>query len=148
MFDISFTSGVTNGFVFFAQVMDSLHVTAYDFIWFPEPVSLLTGVHRLIYRFFNLDFFSINGLSFCIWKGASTLNILTFKFVTVTYALLLVVVTIKLMNTFNFYHWCPSVKRNPVKSHVIHGISALLVMHITPLEVKGIFTMWFYVKVM
>ena len=107
------------------DVMQShpLHV-----IWFPEPVSLLTDVHKLIYRFFNLDFFSINGLSFCIWKGASTLDILTFKFVTVTYALLLVIVTIKLMNTFNFYHWCPPVKRNPVKSYVIHGLSALLVM--------------------
>ena len=128
VFDISFTSGVTNGFVFFAQVMDSLHVTAYDFIQFPAPVSLLTDVHRFIYRFFNLDFFSINGLSFCLWKGASTLDILTFKFVTVTYALLLVIATIKLMNTFNFYRWCPSLKRNPVKSYVIHGLSAFLVM--------------------
>ena len=128
IFDISFTSGTTYGFVFFAQVMDSLHVTAYDFIWLPKPVSFLTDVYRFIYRIFNLDFFSINGLSFCLWKDASTLDILTFKFVMVTYALLLVIVTIKLMNTFNFYRWCPFLKRNPVKSYVIHGLSALLVM--------------------
>ena len=128
VFDISFTSGVVNGFVFFAQVMDSLHVTAYDFIWFPKPVSLLTDVHQFIYRIFNLDFFCISGLSFCLWQGASTLDIIAFKFVTVTYSLLLVIVTIKLMNTFNFYRWCPSLKRNPEKSYVIHGISTLLVM--------------------
>ena len=128
VFDISFTSGVTNGFVFFAQVMESLHVTAYDFIRFPAPVSLLTDVHRFIYRFFNLDFFSINDLSFCLWQGASTLDILTFKYVTVIYALLLVIATVKLMNTFNFYRWCPSLKQNPEKSYVIHGLSALLVM--------------------
>ena len=126
--DINFTSGVTNGFVFFAQVMESLHVTAYDFIRFPAPVSLLTDVHRFIYRFFNLDFFSINDLSFCLWQSASTLDILTFKFVTVIYAMLLVIATVKLMNTFNFYRWCPFLKRNPVKSYVIHGLSALLVM--------------------
>ena len=32
------------------------------------------------------------------------------------------------MNAFNFYRWCPSLKRNPEKSYVIHGISTLLVM--------------------
>ena len=128
VFDISFTSGVMNGFVFFAQVMDSLRIKTYEFIRFPVPVSLLTDVHRFIYRIFNLDFFSVDGLSFCLWEGASTLDILAFKFVTVTYALLLVIVTVKLMNMFNFYRWCPSVKRNSVKSYVIHGLSALLVM--------------------
>ena len=128
VFDISFTSGATNGFVFFAQVIDSLQVKTYGLIPFPAPVTLLTDVYRGIYRIFNLDFFSINDLSFCLWQGASTLDILTFKFVTVTYALLLVIATVKLMNTFNFYRWCPSLKRNPVKSYVIHGLSALLVM--------------------
>ena len=128
VFDISCTSGATNGFIFFAQVMDSLHITAYDFIWFPKPVSLLTDLYRFIYRIFNLDFFSISGLSFCLWESASTLDILAFKFVTIIYALLLVIATVKLMNTFNFYRWCPSLKRNPVKSYVIHGLSALLVM--------------------
>ena len=128
VFDISFTSGAVNGFIFFAQVMDSLHVTAYDFFWFPPLVSSLTDVHQFIYRIFNLDFFCINGLSFCLWEHASTLDILTFKFVTVTYALLLVIATIKLLNTFNFYRCCPFLKRNPEKSYVIHGISALLVM--------------------
>ena len=128
VFDISFTSGAVNGFVFFAQVMDALHYTAYDFFWFSPLVSSLTDVHQFIYRIFNLDFSYINSLSFCLWEGASTLDILAFKFVTVTYALLLVVVTIKLMNAFNFYRWCPSLKRNPEKSYVIHGISTLLVM--------------------
>ena len=93
IFNVSFTSGATNGFIFFAQVMDSLQVTASGFIWFPSIQYTFTKAHRFIYRLFNLDFFSTNELSFCLWEGATTLDVVAFKFVTVTYALLLVLAT-------------------------------------------------------
>ena len=102
-FNVTFTSGSTNGFVFFGQVLDSLHVTLHgDFPSSPKAIRFLSEVSKFIYRFFNLDFFVTNSFSFCLWEGATMLSILTFKFVTVTYALLLVLVTIKLMNTCKF----------------------------------------------
>ena len=128
IFNISFTSGATNGFIFFAQAMDSLQITADGFIWFPYKVYVFTKAHRFIYRLFNLDFFSTNALSFCLWEGATTLDVLAFKYVTVAYALLLVLVTIFIMNSCNVYRWCPSFKVSTVKSSVIHGLSAFLIM--------------------
>ena len=128
IFNVSFTSGATNGFIFFAQVMDSLQVTASGFIWFPSTQYAFTKAHRFIYRLFNLDFFSTNELSFCLWEGATTLDVVAFKFVTVTYALLLVLATILLMNFCNVYRWCPSLKVSTVKSSIIHGLSAFLIM--------------------
>ena len=128
VFNVSFTSGATNGFIFFAQVMDSLQVTASGFIWFPSTQYAFTKGHWFIYRLFNLDFFSTNELSFCLWEGATTLDVVAFKFVTVTYALLLVLATILLMNFCNVYRWCPSLKVSTVKSSIIHGLSAFLIM--------------------
>ena len=128
IFNVSFTSGATSGFIFFAQVMDSLQVTGSGFIWFPSSQYTFTKAHRFIYRLFNLDFFSTNELSFCLWEGATTLDVVAFKFVTVTYALLLVLATIVLMNFCNVYRWCPSLRVSTVKSSIIHGLSAFLIM--------------------
>ena len=128
VFNISFTSGAANAFIFFAQVIDSIDTSAKNFIRFPSWVYLLTRLHRFVYRSFNLDFFSINPLAFCLWKGAKSIDVIAFKYVTVAYALILVISTIMLMNICNCYRFCRCVKPRTVKSSVIHGISAFLVM--------------------
>ena len=128
IFNISFTSGAVNSFIFFAQVIDSMNISAKNFIWFPPAVYHLTKIYNFVYRFFNLDFFSINLLSFCLWEGAKSIDVIAFKYVTVVYALLLVFATITLMNVCNCYRFCRCIKPRTVKSSVIHGISAFLVM--------------------
>ena len=128
VFNISFTSGAVNAFIFFAQVIDSLDILAKNFIWFPPWVFSLTRIHRFVYRSFNLDYFSVNPLAFCLWKGAKLVDVIAFKYVTVAYALILVISTIVLMNICNCYRICYCIKPRTVKSSVIHGISAFLVM--------------------
>ena len=128
VFNISFTSGAVNAFIFFAQVIDSLDVVAKNFIWFPPGVFFLTRIHRFVYRSFNLDYFSVNPLAFCLWKGAKSIDAMAFKYVTVAYALILVISTVVLMNICNCYRFCSCIKPRTVKSSVIHGISAFLVM--------------------
>ena len=128
VFNISFTSGAVNAFIFFAQVIDSIDVSIKNFIWFPPWVFLLTRVHRFVYRSFNLDYFTINPLAFCLWKGAKSVDVMAFKYVTVAYALILVISTVVLMNICNCYRFCSCIKPRTVKSSVIHGISAFLVM--------------------
>jgi len=83
-------------------------------------------VYQFAYRFFNLDFFGITPLSFCLWQGATTLDILAFKYITITYALLLVLLTVLFMKCFNLYHTCQTQLRiyPKDKSSVIHGLSA------------------------
>ena len=126
--NISFTSGTMNGFILFAQMLDTLITDVNGIANIPRPVYILTEVHHFIYRFFNLDFFSIDSFSFCLWKGATTLDILAFKYVTITYALVLVLFTILLMNTCNYRALCPWLRPHMVKRSVIHGLSAFLIM--------------------
>ena len=128
IFNISFTSGATNGFIFFSQVIDSLSLTAGDFIRLPSGLHLLTETAHFIYRFFNFDFFDIKGLSFCLWENATTLDVLAFKYFTVVYALILVILTVTIMNVCNCYRICSCLTPRTVKSSVIHGLSAFLVM--------------------
>ena len=100
IFRISFSSGTLSGLVFFSQVVD---VFTQDVIfsssYFDRTSSVLTILqkgHQLIYGMLNLDFFSV--YPFCLWEGATIMDVLAFKYVTNLTALtmiVLIVITLK-----------------------------------------------------
>ena len=131
-FNIKFTSGALNGFIFFFQFIDTMLVDANGFIRTNKVIYTFTTVYQFIYRMFNLNFFTLDKFSFCLWKGANTLDILAFKYVTVVYSIMLVMLTIALKKVCN-----PSCLKNQkfiassnssLKSTMIHGFSAFFVM--------------------
>ena len=73
--NISFTSGAVNGFILFAQVIDLLYIDANGLTTFHQA-SWVVPTYQFIYGFFNLDFFSGEFLSFCLWEGATVLDVL------------------------------------------------------------------------
>ncbi len=126
--NISLTSGTVNGFIFFSQVIDSIPVTGNSFIIFPNPVYHMYTITRMIYNVFNFEFFIHDKLSFCLWRGATTMDMLIFKFITVVYVLLLVIVTVGLINYCNILQKCSCFRYSTIKSSIIHGLSAVLVI--------------------
>ena len=128
VFNISFTSGAINGFIWFAQMVHSIPITGKSFILFPGPVHHLLTITRMIYNFFNFDFFSHDKLSFCLWRGATTMDMLVFKFVTVVYAILLVIITVALINYCSICQRSKCFRFSTVKSSIIHGLSSVLVI--------------------
>ena len=133
VFRIQFTSGGLTGFIFYAQVIDALLLDVVGTSIATSKWSLtLKGVFLFVYRIFNLNFFAFNSLSFCLWKGATTLDIVAFKYATIAFALILVVATYVVMNTCNVYrcHKCSKVYTHlSVQTSFIHGISTFLVMY-------------------
>ena len=127
IFNIKFTSGKYNGFIFFAQVVDYIAIDASDVssILDSKWIRNFNSVSFSIYRIFNLNFFSFDSLSFCLWNGAKMLDIIIFKFATISFAFFLVLVVYLLLNVRNFYRVCRA-RRRPVS--VIHGLSTFLVM--------------------
>lgn len=117
--NISFTSGLLNGFIFYAQVFDSIYSIGKSFIWYPKTTYFLVRIIQVVYKFFNFDFFGDDELAFCLWEKATTFDLLAFKFLTVAIAGLLVVSTVLLMKR------CCNLKSSP---SMIHGLSAFLVM--------------------
>ena len=126
--NISFTSGAVNGFILYSQLLSSLHIDASGIIVFPPAIASLMDGYKLIYGFFNLDFFQIESLSFCLWPDASALDMLAFKYVTIVYALFLVLLVIWFMNKCAGKYLGKWFRITTIKSSVIHGISAFLIL--------------------
>ena len=127
MFNISFTSGPLNGVIFFMQMVSTVRIQAEGFIWFHPNIYKLKQVHQFIYDIFNLDFFHIEkDLSFCLWEGATALDLLAFRYVTILYSLVLVIVTVFLLRQCNCSFCGKSLPT--FKGSIIHGLSAFLVM--------------------
>ena len=128
--NISFTSGAVNGFIFFCQVLSSLYIDTNGFIAFSPSLATLTRGYLLIYGVFNFDLFQIDPLSFCLWTNASALDMLAFKYVTIVYALLLVILVIWFMRKFHSITKCfgTCCRITTVKTSIIHGVSAFLIL--------------------
>ena len=132
VFNISFTSGAINGFILFSQLLGSLDIYAGGITVFSTTEKRkfddATQGYRVLYGFFNLDFFNAESLSFCLWKNASALDMLAFKYVTILYAILLVVAVICIMNKCGGRCLARYYRISTVKVTVIHGISTFLVI--------------------
>ena len=130
-FNVRLTSGAVNGFIFFVQFIDTMLIDANGFIPFHPIIDILTSTYLFLYRMFNLNFFTLDQLSFCLWKGANTLDVLAIKYVTITYSLSLVFATALLMKVCNITHLKRSklsLLGGSVKGTVIHGFSTFFVM--------------------
>ena len=126
--NISFTSGAVNGFILFSQLINTLNIDAGGFINLSGSTLFFIRSYRVIYGFFNLDYFNVETLSFCLWTNASALDMIAFKYVTIIYALFLIFIVVWFMNKCGgrcLGKWCRITKLN---SSVIHGITTFLVM--------------------
>lgn len=134
IFNINFTSGAINGFILFSQVVNSLDIDASGIIRINLPegyqhtLSYITQVYQVIYGFFNLDFFNSESLSFCLWNGASALDMLAIKYATILYTLLLIVVLVCMINNCRGNCLGKYCRITTIKTSVTHGISTFLVM--------------------
>ena len=133
VFNIQFTDGAVNGVILFIQISDTMFIKANGIIRFQSTTYTGLAVYRGVSRIFNLNFFSVDqneDFSFCLWKSASTLDLLAVKYITILYALTLVVVIIAV------FKYCHSkilnsivrMKATSTKSTIIHGMSGFLVI--------------------
>ena len=132
--NIQFTSGAINSLIFFAQVVDMMRIDANGLNKNHSVIASFQGVYLLIYRMFNLDFFSLESLSYCLMEKATALDVLAFKYLTITYSLLFVLICIMIMKFYNPYlclkkcFISSTSYKHYIKQSAIHGLIAILVM--------------------
>ena len=130
--NISFTSGAINGFILFSQLLGSLDLDASGIIILPksikDSISSWKQVHKVLYGFLNLNFFNLDNLSFCLWKGASALDMLAFKYVTILFTLVLIVAVIWFINKCGGKCCGKCCRITTIRMSVVHGISTFLVI--------------------
>ena len=123
-FSINLTSGVANSFIFFAQVLDFFQVNSLGLFPLPPVVDTLTDIYHFIFGFLNLDFFNLDPFAFCLWEGATVLDVLVFKYVTTAYAMLLIVLLVVFKRVFR----CNQSQCFSKGDSTIHCISAFLII--------------------
>ena len=126
--NISFTSGAVNGFILFSQLINSLNIDARGLIVLSNVTLIFVRGYRVIYGFFNLDYFNVETLSYCLWSNASALDMIALKYVTIAYALLLIVTVLWFMNKYGGRCLGKWFRISKLNSSVTHGISTFLVI--------------------
>ena len=136
LLNVHLTAGMWNSIILYAQIIDFIGTRSFQSSDLPRGLSVLTGFYQLIYASFNLDFFKFEDtLSFCLWDGATVMDVLVFRYLTAAYAILLLLI---LLLSFKSPCWnkCQkvwergqaAVGRSHHKDLVIHGILAFLVL--------------------
>ena len=132
IFNISFTSGTISGFILFSQLLATFDIDASGIIKFSKSVkhtiSEWAQGYQVLYGVFNLDFFNFEPLSFCLMTKASALDIIAFKYVTISYAFILIMTVIWIMNKCGGRCCAKYCRITTIKTSVIHGISSFLVI--------------------
>ena len=133
-FNIPFTSGLVNGFIFYFQVINVVRFQSIDLIPFSEPFKELHKIISLLYLSFSLDMFVHDKLSYCLWKSAKAIDIIIFKYLTLFYAVFLVLLITRIMSYCSRFKRCTCTykhylkKQMKFKGGVIHGLSAFLIL--------------------
>ena len=126
--NISFTSGAINGFILFSQLIHSLKIDESSLLTFPRGIKVMMYIYEVIYGFFNMDFFNVDALSYCLWPNATALDMIAIKYITIIYVLFLIFGVIWIANRCGgrcFGKWC---RITTLKSSVIHGMTAFLII--------------------
>ena len=130
--NISFTSGTVNGFILFSQLLLSFDTDASGIIQFPEHVKSkiegATQIYKFLYGFLNLYMFNAQYFSFCLWRGASTLDMFALKYVTIIYAILLITAVILIMNKCGGKCLGKYCRITVIRVSVIRGITTYLIL--------------------
>ena len=137
VFNIHLTSGLWNGIILYAQIIDFIDARSSLSLEFPKGTSKLLSGYRFIYAMFNLEFFKFEDVfSFCLWDGATVMDILVFKYVTSVYSFILLLVLIFSFKSCFCQGKCQRswesgqavIRLSHHNDWVVHGITAFLVL--------------------
>ena len=137
LFNISLTSGAVYSFVFYAQTLSALSITAFGIVdWENKYFQTALQILHIIYGIFNMDILNQESLSFCIVPTNSIMTLYMFKFVTVFYAFFLVLATILVLRMHSCYSCvklCRRCGRRNIRGSIVDGLSAFLVHVLFPM---------------
>lgn len=131
IFNVHFTAGSANGFIFYCQVLDILSINGKGALKIPPLVTKLSVAYKLLYGLFTLDFLNNDSFSFCLWHSANVQDVLSFKYVSTSIAFLLVMLLVLMMRYCCFSAIRKIKRQMSVKESVIHGLTAFLIMSYT-----------------
>ena len=132
--NVNITSGAVNTFIFCAQLISSLLIDTFEVRSIAinnQMTATFFSVYRVVFGLLNFSIFEGDRLSFCLFKGATLMDLFLVKYFTVLYAFFLVVATIIILRLNSIYvciKLCYKCGYRNVHASVIHGLTAFLVL--------------------
>ena len=133
-FSIDFSTGGLSSFILFAQIQSQLlfGIANININSNYHGIRAFYWLYNIIYGFFNLEFFRLEPLAFCVWNGATPLDMQALLYVSTLYALLLVIGLVIIFNCCSCclcWHRMMLWKRKKGLSvSVTHGIVTFLTL--------------------
>ena len=147
MMKLKLTSGLMQSTILFAQTITFINQTP-SLVSLSETSLYFSRIHSFLLGFLSFRFFYIDQLSFCLWKGATVLQNLTFNYVTSLSSILLLGLYILLVNKVSFRagkkrNACFEKvtqfmkEKNLFKNSAVHGVSTFLILSYTQYTVTS-----------
>ena len=136
------TSAFAQSFIFFSQIIFILNLIP-SFRPLSETSYTFIRIHSFIVGFFSMFFFHLDELSFCLWEGATILDLVTFRYVTTSFIVIFLTSFIVVNHKFVKVKFsmlscsCPVKiqraidKMDFLKNSVVHGITTFLIISYT-----------------
>ena len=131
LLNISLTSGALYGFVFYAQTLSLLGLTAFGSIHISNKITrtIVTIYHTLL-GLFNVSI--AEGVwQYCIVETKTIMTLFMFRYATMAYAFFLVAATIIILRLYSFYHcikFCSECGRKNIRGSIVDGMVTFLVL--------------------
>ena len=125
---VSLTSGMAYSIIFMVQILQPMKISVDGALQFYPQI--LMDILSVIYGFLNLDYFTTEELSFCLWKSANTMEIAFMKYLSVLFSLALIALfvciqEIPFCNCFRASRFCCQVN---LGQFGVRGLSAFFVV--------------------
>ena len=117
--DISLTSGTAYSILFMVQILQAILVGTKQF----DP-HILQDIYILVYNSLNIQFFYIDNLSFCLWAGAGSLDMLAMKYAAVLFSVFLIGLFVFISNHCN--SCIKKLHLNTEQHSVLQGLTAFI----------------------
>lgn len=130
-FNFNLTSGSMYTLMFYVQILDTFSIDGFKLINFSKTVNRLIDIYRFFYSIANMNFFTFEEFSFCIWSGATTMDVLLLKYAVSLYAFVLICSTIFFLKMFPLYNCiklCRKCGRKNVRYSIVNSLSAFILI--------------------
>ena len=131
IFNIHLTSGLLYSFIFYTQSLDVLNIDAFGAIRFGASTKTVLELYKVVYGIFNLKFLNVNSISFCLREDMNVMDSLIIQYLTIIYALFLILVTLLILKINSLYSCiklCHRCGRRNIRGSVINGLTAFIVL--------------------
>ena len=132
---LKMTSGLMQSLLLFAQITTFINRTP-SVVTLSPASQIFLRIHSFLLGFLSLEFFRLDALSFCLWRGATVLHNLMFRYMTALFSFFLLglfILIVKRSSLITNIICCKRIRKitKLLNFSIVHGITTVLILSYT-----------------